>query len=299
MKAAERSPLFDARGAVYVEFVLVVVPVVLLFMVTVQLALIASAQLVVQHAATRAARAAIVVLEDDPGRYGVLRGALRGGRSSSSSRGLEIVGAVFGQSAGARPPSNAGTASPQSGARMQDIRLAAYAPLAVLAPALGELVTPSSNLGRALGASSLARIAGGMALYNRFASAVTLRSGSNDVPDTIGPNAEVTARVTYLYSCQVPLARIIVCRALASLFGLAPDAAALRNSRELIRHDPALAARIVREELSPVGNRAVARAMSFAETPDALYALLPTGARFAVLEAEASLPNQGAAYYQE
>jgi len=57
------------EGAVYVEFLIVFMPLFTFFMCMVQLALLEGAGLVVQHAANRGARAAIVVSDDDPANY--------------------------------------------------------------------------------------------------------------------------------------------------------------------------------------------------------------------------------------
>lgn len=60
----------DARGAVYVEFLIVFMPIFVMFMSLVQFAFVQTANLVTKHAAVQAARAAIVVLPDDPNFYG-------------------------------------------------------------------------------------------------------------------------------------------------------------------------------------------------------------------------------------
>lgn len=57
------------RGAVYVEFLIAFLPIFIFFESLVQLAGLYAAQLVVAHAAETAARAAIVVLPDDPKFY--------------------------------------------------------------------------------------------------------------------------------------------------------------------------------------------------------------------------------------
>jgi hypothetical protein len=65
------------RGAVYVEFLLVFIPVFTLFLAVLQLGLMYAAKLVTQHAATTASRAAAVIVDDDPARYqGGARGRL-------------------------------------------------------------------------------------------------------------------------------------------------------------------------------------------------------------------------------
>ena len=63
--AVRRSHRIE-RGAVYVEAILCLIPLLALFFGVVQLALVAQARLVVRHAAAQGARAAVVLLEDDP-----------------------------------------------------------------------------------------------------------------------------------------------------------------------------------------------------------------------------------------
>lgn len=60
----------DARGAIYVEFLIVFMPIFVMFMSLVQFAFVQTANIVTKHAAVQAARAAIVVLPDDPNFYG-------------------------------------------------------------------------------------------------------------------------------------------------------------------------------------------------------------------------------------
>lgn len=60
----------DVRGAVYVEFLIAFMPLFAFFSGLVQLAVLQTADIVVKHAATVAARAAVVVLPDDPKFYG-------------------------------------------------------------------------------------------------------------------------------------------------------------------------------------------------------------------------------------
>jgi hypothetical protein len=59
----------DTRGAVYVEFLIAFLPVFVFFLCLLQLALLFSAKLMVEHAATEGARAAAVVFPDEPGPY--------------------------------------------------------------------------------------------------------------------------------------------------------------------------------------------------------------------------------------
>ena len=53
----------DERGAAYVEFLIVFIPVFMMFLGMIQAAMMYAANLVVTHAANTASRAAIVVLD--------------------------------------------------------------------------------------------------------------------------------------------------------------------------------------------------------------------------------------------
>jgi hypothetical protein len=67
-----RAP-FDAdgtSGAVYVEFLIVFLPVFFFFLSLLQLIFVQTANLITKHAASKAVRAAVVVLPDDPIYYG-------------------------------------------------------------------------------------------------------------------------------------------------------------------------------------------------------------------------------------
>jgi hypothetical protein len=131
-----RAPWQDRdSGAVYVEFLLAVVPVFLSFLAICQLVLLSVAQLVVQHAATRAARTAIVVLEDDPEHHDQApRGNLRMGRRAVGADQATLYASLGLGSAD--PLRRASTADldpgvrllapgAQRGARMRPIRLSA------------------------------------------------------------------------------------------------------------------------------------------------------------------------------
>jgi hypothetical protein len=57
------------EGAVFVEFLIVFLPVLTFFLCLVQLSLLFAVQLVVEHAAVNTARAAAVIISDDPKSY--------------------------------------------------------------------------------------------------------------------------------------------------------------------------------------------------------------------------------------
>jgi hypothetical protein len=60
----------DSRGAIFVEHLISYLPVMFFFLATWQLVELCAAHLVCKRAASAAARAAIVVLADDPAYYG-------------------------------------------------------------------------------------------------------------------------------------------------------------------------------------------------------------------------------------
>ena len=256
-----RLSALDERGAVYVEFLIAFLPVFILFLGICQVALVSTARFVVQHAANCAARSAVVMLESSPGDFG---GAARGSVST-------------------------GTGPRQQGGRMAPIRLAAYMPLSVLAPPAAWLERrgQAGSLGDALvvGVRSRALAALG---YNRAGAVVTLQAGQNAdelASEPIGRKAAVTVRVTYLYYCSIPVVRVFGCKSIGELTGETPSAA-------LGRFGPTAAG-----NARTSTQRRLATTLALAEDPKSLARLDVAGARFVVLTAEATLPNQGAGYY--
>jgi hypothetical protein len=82
----------QTRGAVYVEFLVAFLPVLTCFECLLQLAGLHAARLVTEHAATCAARAAAVVLHDDPAEYGgVALGSATGARRRDVERAAALV----------------------------------------------------------------------------------------------------------------------------------------------------------------------------------------------------------------
>lgn len=280
----------DTRGVVYVEFLIAFFPLLLLFLAVCQLALIASARLVVQHAALATARSAIVLLEDSPDEFGgAKKGELTtqpGKAKATPETALRALGVDVPETAASSwfggtydNATAAIDARPQQGARMQTIRIAGYLPLLALAPrpdALGPSSDPS--LGDSLPAGFEGRFSFGLR-WTRAASVITL----HDIPGTeqlaaepIDHKAPVTVRVTYLFQCAVPFVRALICDTFASLltppkpfFG--PTAAA-ETRAGLIRR------------------------LQLAEAAGDLTQLASAGSRFTVLTAETTLPNQGADY---
>ncbi|MEO7038060.1 MAG: TadE family protein [Polyangiaceae bacterium] len=267
------------RGAVYVEFLIVFMPLFLLFLTVCQFALLAAARLVVQHSALSAARSAIVVLEDDPNRYG---GAPRG----SLSKGTTTTAPSFEQALAsliALPWLNSNALAPppraQQGTRMAPIREAAEFPLIALAPREDMIVRPENeSVATSLDASAVGHLVFALG-YTRAAAVITVHlSGSDDLAaEPVDRHAAVSVHVTYLYACGVPIVRALICRSLSSLLG-AP-------------HSPFPFGIFGGSERSSLGQR-----FDLAEDPGGLERIAGPGSFFAPLSGEATLPNQGAAY---
>ncbi len=293
----QRRKVRAERGAVYVETILCLVPLLTLFFGVVQLAFVASARLVVRHAAAQGARAAVVLLEDEPKHFDKApRGDLVQGHSSGVASGLR---AALSQVAAVGTDSEA--SSPQGGARLQAIREAVYVPLAVLAPSSNFLTSQGGSLSSELGSSPMLRFALGELVYSRGAASVTLRAapGSDQVSDKVGAHDDVTVHVTYLFHCGVPLASFLICN---PLWDLAGYGAALSELQKIDPSKPLEAAEALQKlrEDFPAGDqfRRIADDLARAESPALLLPYLLTGGRFLVIEAEATLPNQGADYYR-
>lgn len=209
----------DQRGAVFVEFLIVILPLWVAFLCLAQLAFFAQADLLVKRAADAAARSASVVLPDDPEAYG-------GEPQMSVARGVEefheladelqqlVAWSASRESRG----TSAGPARLNLGrSRLNTIRLAAHVPLMPLAaPSLRGI--PRTVRGSLASEKSIVS----SFIHHAYSVAVTFpqeRDGR-----IVGP--EVTVRVTYAYSCRVPVARAILCQRFTDLaspdFGSSP-----------------------------------------------------------------------------
>lgn len=249
-RGGRRSTRSLERGAVALEVVTCLVPVMILFLCAVQLSFLAVGRMVVGHAAVRGARAAIVLLEEDPRRMG---GAPRGDLTAAGAGDARSeLGSVLARSlpAGIRPVSSAG------GARLRAIADAVHAPLAVLAPGpsthvFGDATSLYDALGGDGTGGASTRFALGILVHGPAATQVTLRAapGSSEIVSRVDARGSVTVHVTYLQRCSVPVAARLMC--------------------------------------SPAPSGELGRRLSG----------LLGRAHFATVEAEATLPNQGAAYY--
>jgi hypothetical protein len=274
----------DSRGIVYVEFVFAFMPLLLMFLAFCQVSMLTMGRLVVQHAALCGARAAIVVLEDDPNDYAkAARGNLTDGEPTRGGIDaiLEKVGVSLPSGLGIGTE-NEDRSGDQRGARMVSIRAAATMPLLLLAPnETAVTVVGADSLGGSLPGDFVSRLPFSLE-YTSLAAAITVHTtpGTEELaPAVISRDAQVTVRVTYLMPCGVPVVSALMCRTLASLLEPPKEAASMAV-------DPA----------ATPATSAVARRLSHASGASALKELVSPTARFVVLTAETTLPNQGAAY---
>ncbi|MBL8600847.1 MAG: pilus assembly protein [Myxococcales bacterium] len=294
-------------GAIYVEFLVAFIPFFIMVLGIMQIALMYSAHLIVQHAAAAAARSAIVVFPDCEYHYGgapqnVVNGGGSGGDPASA------LGTLFG--AGSAPGIGLPNAGASGGARLQAIRFAANMPLAATSPSLNELTTDSDprrqSLINAIGGnmSPALRLALGALAYNNAALAVTFPQApqSRSFRNSFSARDQLTARVTYLFHCGVPIVNKMACDDAIGLFTglphrqLADAARRVRSGRTSlteiqqafetvqVARDRLAAARPGMDEM---GQSGAGYALS-----GALLAL--TGGNFSVIRAEATLPLQGA-----
>jgi hypothetical protein len=173
------------RGTTSIEMLICFMILITVWFGLAQLSLVGVGRLVVQHAAHRAARAAIVILDDDPEKY------------QKAPRGL---------------------VAREGEPRMAAVRTAAYAPLAVLAPPVANLAEIALGGGSTLKgaiATDLTSV-GWAALYNPVAAAVTLeREGAP--ADAFEAAEPVTAHVAYLFHCRVPFVARLICTSYPAL----------------------------------------------------------------------------------
>jgi TadE-like protein len=267
------------RGAVYVEFLIVFMPLFFLFLAVCQFALLAAARLIVQHAALSGARSAIVVLEDDPRRYGdAPRGSLSKGETTTAPSIEQALASFVALPSWAHSGALGQAQGPQHGARMASIREAAEFPLLALAPREDAIARPQDgSVASSLGASVAGQLVFAVG-YTRAAAVITVHASGSDelASEPVEPNAAVSVHVTYLYSCGVPIVRALICRSLSSWLG--PPGSSLWS-------------------LFGGGDRtSLGKRFDLAEDRGGLERLAGPGSFFAPLSGEATLPNQGAAY---
>ena len=218
-----------------VEFLIAFVPLFMLFLGIVQFALMGAAALIVQHAAVVGARAAVVVLDDDPKYYDQLaRGDISAPDSQSGDEFRQGLGAQLGA-----PPDDASDAQNPGGPRMAAIRTAVHARLATIAPdpwiVRSLLPTSTRSVATALGGHPLSRFWFGMGVYAALSTAVSfpVAARADDLQEErVAQKDTVTVRVTHVFLCLVPLVSGLMCQ--RPLWE--DDGLALRNPDDATKH---------------------------------------------------------------
>lgn len=288
---AETTRCGNERGAVYVEFLIAFFPVFVLVLGICQLAFIASAKAVVEHASWAAARSAVVVLDDEPKRYGGIPRRNHVLISSKHIAGIDDVmktlnidtgstNAVAKKAGGTIQDQRRSSELPADRSsevvakhrrwlkkfpsRMTPIRAAAYLPLLPLANT--DWANANSSVRFAIHDQFFFRMQAALQ-YTKAAAAVTLHDGPSDESvkfTEFQPNSLVTVRVVYLFSCDVPIARQLICRSLESI-------------------------------LSSTDQKNLA-ALDEAEDSDLRASVLPANGRYTVLRGASTLLLQSAGY---
>ena len=289
-----RSRTRDTRGAVYVELLIVLIPLVIFVLALIQTALMYVGKVVVQRAANSAARAAVVILDDDPRYY---NNAPRNSLTGGSSRFNDPVTGFIGWLGQPPTPSFAAGDSP----RLQDIRAAASLPLIAVSPSLESLIG-SRSVTNAIGAGQTDSLGADAALYTRGAVAVTFPTspGASSYRTSFGNEDDVTVRVTYLFHCGVPLVRHMMCESVPSIrSGVSLDAVydleQVSSSSSSTPAEIASAVRRLQTRTNRIGRWQTSE-VNQAESPWLIDLTILSGARYFVMSAEATLPNQGASY---
>ncbi len=300
----------STSGLVYVEVIGAIIPVFVFFFGLLQLALLYTAKLIVAHAASRAARSAVVVLEDSPIHYGcTARGEityrdLSGSGESGTEVFLQEVADLLDVDLPIQEVRN--MLSSEAGPRLAAIQRAAYMPLATLAPNPGKLLSTFGIQSDTLNDSSnLTQFLVGLLLYNRAAAMVTLRKPDGSVANQVDPTENITLRVTYLYMCTMPFASTFMCGSLMEMSGLDRLDDYARGYYESVSKNGKDGAEEVKDQLpkdlqsvaDDVGD--LARDLQYAAAPELLLPFMFSRAHFKLVSAEATLPNQGADYYEK
>ena len=291
----------DEKGAVYAEF-LIAFPIMLMtFLTILQLSMIYAAKLGTRSAAVRAGRAAVVVIPDDPARYG----------GEQPYRVNQVGGGGGGGGGGGALGSVMSFLTGRGSTRMKNIRAAAAFPLAGFAPRAGS-IGDELSLADTYKREGFADFAYA-ALYQVGSTSVTFPRAPGDMTflQNFGgnPRQMLTTRVSYFYQCSMPIVTRDpwdMCHGALDMVMAAPSAIiegavgtvidGLDTLREL-GFDTYRSWLVGREDLANGVEE-----MQFSGNPLFLIpALLPRGGslggnRFVILRAEASMPLQGAEY---
>jgi hypothetical protein len=305
------------RGIVFVEFLIAFTPFFLLFLGTVQLAFLAQAHLIVQHAALRAARTAVITIDDDPYFYAMEARKMLKTRDKPKADPPPAEGALNSVSASGQSSKVEG-AEEKGGDRLKRIRTAAYLPLSVISPTRQQVarwIPFAASINPALSDRSLAaatgnepfwRVITGFGVYSRAASAITFpeEPGSASLLDTdsqaFADASTVTTRVTFLYPCMVPIVRSLICMNAVDMTGLPGPIRATLDGLENPSYESL--EKVCRQwrYSFPQQFRKFMRGLNElrnAEWPVLLLGIVAhLDEKFVIITKEATLPNHGAPY---
>ena len=147
-----------------------------------------------------------------------------------------------------------------------------------------------------------ADIAAGALTYNRGAVSVTFPSepAGMEFRESFEPREQVTTRVTYLYHCGVPIVNRFMCHSFLGLMSGAPDVLLEGLAGRMTEEERELVERgfdIYRDYFRGRDDlRNGVEELQFSEAPWLVAPFAFGENRFAILRAEAVLPNQGAGY---
>jgi TadE-like protein len=310
-KSVVRQLTRDRRGVVFVEFIICFIPMFVFFLGIVQLAFSYATKVVVQHAASKAVRTAIVS-EPEPKRDCK-------DDSGSEDRGSDSQGFDSLQDPFSSEPSTDGSGKGQASTGsplLTKVRAAAYLPLAAMGPPVAAYPVIDDVLGSIGGGLGqyTTRFAAAYFVYNRGHAAVTFRNEQGEVyePEKLeaGP---VTIHVSYLHYCMIPLVSRIMCNPLYDLAGLQREITAVVGTvqglseidmQQTIDSKGANITKAV-EDLQSAPARIQERIeyakhvyseLLNAEYPGLLLAWIAPSSRFQMIESEATLPFQFASY---
>jgi TadE-like protein len=299
----------DARGAVFVEFIISFIPMFIFFLGITQLSFSYAAKLVVHHAATKAARAAIIT-EPLPKRDCPEGNSADPNAPRDFGPGTTSMPDPFNQ----QPDASTGEAAEGTPLQIR-ARAAAYLPLSTLAPPLFAYPTgaDAAQAVSSFGGQYVSRFAAGYFIYNRSHAAVTFRDANGEVhlPEYFKQDEMVTVHVSYLQYCMIPLVNRIMCNPIVDIGGLSREVGVAREQmpsseelrlvllnqgtglEQLTTDANALGERV--QERVDYANRVYSELLH-AEYPEALAAWLDTRFRFQMIQAEVTLPAQFAGY---
>ncbi len=179
------------QGVVYVETIIVIIPFLILFFGLIQLGLLLAADLLVQHAAAKAARAAIVILPDDSKEAAYSKSPLN---KIGKGKGLKAYKKTKKES------------------RYEAIRNAARMVLSPISPALNK----GDSVEAALKTNAGSTITG-MAVWTKQAVALSFPGAENSYKTTFAPQENISIEITYLYKCSIPIGKELVCKSYSRL----------------------------------------------------------------------------------